>query len=391
MGEEVPDSAPSAAEVEEERDAKHGDVATVGEEAELLLKRELPSLEKARGHKRRIFFWLLVSLLAVIVAQSIVLRGKLVHAPFLHLEDAYVKKYVEEFNRAVEEMEEAWESSGPLVRRTFARFFTPSLSDDEENPDPLKTLRDHVVEMRRCKPPLLGNSYYVHLNLLTSICSGVADRLKQVDEMQRQHEESGVPVVIPGHDKQFTFPSLDELGGEVQSGMSAKQFLDILGVGASVSDEELERLPEVDKELAEKLVLLMTVESQRIKHNSDVLRGYIPFLGVFEGPLILASSDEVNYEIPYSGEIFETFTLGTVLERMYPEHPVMPRLLFEKEVRRVSRTWSAEVVLEAAKKQQKEYFDNWEEALGLRRKLMHEQMQKGMSRDNLLIYCIFLL
>ncbi|CDJ35086.1 LOW QUALITY PROTEIN: uncharacterized protein EMH_0023780 [Eimeria mitis] len=348
MGADLPDAAVSVAELEQE--APEAVAADAGDY--VLQENDAHLLRKSPAGYLKVIIPLLLVLGALLLAERKIgsRDGKVIHrsTPFLTLEDADIERYREELNEAAKEMEEAWKNSEPLVRETFTKYFIPSGPQGESlsSGDPVENLRAHVEEMRKSKVPgflSLGarKDYSLHLRLLKSLCVAVVDRLQQVEEMQQQNEEVGVPVAIDGRDMPYSFPSLDDLKGEVESGMRAKEFLELVGRQAC--------------------------------------------------PLALSSSAKANYVVPYTKTTFETFTLWKLFEKLYPEHFVTPRLEFEAKVRRIGRTWSSDVALEEAKKQQKEYFDSWEKGLELRRKLAQEQMEKGMRADDLLIYCLFLL
>ncbi|CDJ49928.1 hypothetical protein, conserved [Eimeria brunetti] len=398
MGDNMPAAAALVEELQQEGEPAGGSVADAENHDLVGRKDELPSPEKPRGRKLKVAIPFLALGLAMLLAAGSRPTVRQTQAQFLRLGDEDLQKYRDELAEAVEKMEETWQKYDLEVKGTFRRHFMPSASDDEaQRPEePIEKLRAHLAQTREFKEPSISKvdkriDYALHLRLLRFICLAVVDRLQEVGELQQDNKNFGVPVPIPGREKPYSLPTLEAVEGGAESQMRPEEFLQLLKIEASVSDEDLEKLPGVDKDLADKLVHLLAVEGKRVSHNISALSPLVGFLGAFNGPVTLCSSEEVNYFVPYTGKVFETFRFGKMFERMYPEFPITPYRTYERRVQRIARTWSAEVALEEATKLQEESFENWEASVRLKRKLMQEQMKKGTPADDLLMYCLFLL
>lgn len=394
----MPEAAVSPEEVKHEgEEAKEDPVVEEGD-GEVLQKDEVVLNEKPRRVNTKVIAPISVALLVMLVGLVLANQkpAQKVHwnAPFLPLEDPDLQRYEDDFNTAVNQMKEAWQVSRPEVREVFAKNFLPPSANIAD--DPLKALWDHVENMSLSEVPFPANllarkDHSLHLKLLTAICRSVVVRLEQVEEMLQQNEKFGVPVAIAGHDKPYSFPSIEDLEGDIKSGMKAKEFLDLAEVQPSMSDEEMNKLPMVDKELAEKLLHLFDVEHQRINANDKVRLEFGRFFSGFESNPIFLSSDKLDYAVPYSKEIFRSFTLGKLLDEMRTRDTSLSSADFDVEVRKAANNWSSKVALDAAKTRQQLYFAAWDERTFLKEKMLQKQLSKGVRDDDLLLYCLFLL
>ncbi|CDJ60552.1 hypothetical protein, conserved [Eimeria maxima] len=345
------------------------------------------------------FIALCAGLAALLLAAILPMGDVKLHSytPFLHLDDSNLQKYKGELVEASKKMEERWQQASPVVQTTFTKFFIPSPSENEQLPvDPLQTVRSHISRMLECKVPFSLNTtgrkdYALQMRLLTSLCIAVVDRLDEVEEMLQQNERVGVPVPIEGLDERYAFPSLEELEGTYNPKMPAVEFFTLMGVTPSLKPEELAELPEVDRCLGDTLVNLLKLERQRIDHNRSALEAFAGSLGSFEGPFHLSPAKKVDFVIPYTGTTFKTSILGDFFQLMYPDHFSTPRNEFHLKLHRIGRMWSSESVLEAAKKQQEDFFKAWSRSINLKRSVMQDLMGKNVHRDDLLMYCIFIL
>ncbi|CDJ29968.1 LOW QUALITY PROTEIN: uncharacterized protein EMH_0005210 [Eimeria mitis] len=159
-----------------------------------------------------------------------------VTAPHLPVDDASMEHYLDDFNKAADEMKNAWESSVQPVRRAFQLHFTPSLEEGQELPqDPLAAISEHVAKMRDCEVPSASpvearNDFAQHLQLLHSICRIVRLRLDELKWFVLVNERIKVPVPVPGYDTPYSYPALEVLEGKVEGGLTATSFLKSVGL-----------------------------------------------------------------------------------------------------------------------------------------------------------------
>ncbi|CDJ49925.1 hypothetical protein, conserved [Eimeria brunetti] len=311
-----------------------------------------------------------------------------VKPPQLALDNVSMEEYLDNFNKAAEKMEEAWEASGLPVRQAFQKHFTPSLEDSQQlTEDPLVSIRDHVAKMRDCKVPPESSveargDFAKHLQLLVSICRTVTFRLEELNWLVRVSEKQRLPIPVPGYDEPYNYPPLESLEKNSENGMLATQFLSYVGlVGGDPTQK-------VAGSLAHRLLSLLAIESKHKAYSSMSRFHFERFLQPFRED---GAHSVAKYKIPYTGKQFRIDALQQAAANIFRESDNTPAYANERKMHRIANNWTTEGALEAAKRQEKENVNCFEKRLNDRREQMRLLRKDGIVYDDPVSIALFLL
>ncbi|CDJ27885.1 uncharacterized protein EMH_0035770 [Eimeria mitis] len=311
----------------------------------------------------------------------------------LPLDDASMQKYINDFNEAAAEMEEAL-SSGAATRQGFQRHFTPSLEDGQSLPrDPLEIIRDHVAKMRECDVPSASSpqarrDFAQHLQLLRSICRTAALRLHDLELFNTTYKVLGAPnpLPIPGLDEDYSDTDAPIDFEEVSEyDWTASTFLKCFGLfGADAR--------RVNRTLAKKLRLSLDMEKTLNDANLRARYYFMEFLQPFEGDgAINPAHAPAEHQIPYTGKLFRTGAFAQAAAQICRESDANTSYAFIRKLNRIADNWTNEEVAAAAKQQAKGNADNAQDRLKTKRELMRRLLSQGIPEDDLVMIALFLL
>ncbi|CDJ31781.1 LOW QUALITY PROTEIN: uncharacterized protein EMH_0069640 [Eimeria mitis] len=310
----------------------------------------------------------------------------------LYLDDGSIQKYLDDFNKAAEEMKDAWQSSKPPVRRAFQIHFTPSLNDAQvPSEDPLATINDHVSRMRECKIPSDSSvearkDFAQHLHLLRSLCRAVTLRLEELKWLAHVSQEFGLPISFPGYDQPSRHPGLEDASDSFGFGMRAVDFLGSLELVGG------ERTQAVDGTVAKELIYHLLVDNKHNLYNLVARCYFEPFLQPFGGnDAFHTYRSTASYQIPYTGKSFQTGALAHAAARIFRESDSTTNYANVRKLHRIADNWTPKRVLKAMRQQEKENAYNFQRQLNNKREQMRVLLREGMPNDDLVINALFLL
>ncbi|CDJ49923.1 hypothetical protein, conserved [Eimeria brunetti] len=312
--------------------------------------------------------------------------------PQLALDNASMRKYLNDLDEAAEEMEDEWESASLKVRRAFQRHFTPSLWDDQKPiSEPLAIILEHVDKMQKCKVPPQSSEkarrdFALHLQFLRSICRIVTLRLEELNWFVHMNNKYGLPVPVPGHDMPYNYPALREPEPEEsEDGLVAADFMHSVGLFGGDTEQK------VGENLAEALVYMLDIWNRSYIYNMMARYYFEPFLQHFAEDAVHASGSTSAYQIPYTGRAFRAGTFSQAAAYIFRQSDSTPSYEEVRKLHRIAENWTPQGVLDAAKRQEKLNTSSFPKRLNTRREQMRRLLKQGIPRDDLLICALFLL
>ncbi|CDJ27884.1 uncharacterized protein EMH_0035760 [Eimeria mitis] len=311
----------------------------------------------------------------------------------LPLDDASMQKYMDDFNEAAEEMEEAF-SSGAAMRQPFQLHFTPSLEDGQSLPgDPLEIIRDHVAKMQKCKVPSASSpqarrDFAQHLQLLRSICRTAALRLHDLELYITVSQNLGVanPFLVPARDEDNSDsdPPID-FEEVPESDWAASDFLQSFGLYAGGTRR-------VNETLAGKLRGLLAIGKRYNDGNLRARYYFTTFLQPFAGDGAFNPAHvPADHQIPYNGKPFRTGALAKAAAHIFRESDATRDYAYIRKLNQIADNWTNADVVAAVKRQEKEDADNAQTRLKAKRELMGRLLRQGIAKDDLVMIALFLL
>ncbi|CDJ49924.1 hypothetical protein EBH_0072680 [Eimeria brunetti] len=295
----------------------------------------------------------------------------------LPLDDGSMHQYLYEFNRAADEMHDAWEASEIPVQQAFQEFFTPSLEDGQELfQGPLTPIFEHVEKMRECEVPPESDveargEFAQHLQLLRNVCRVATLRLKEMEFAVNVNKHMMEPA--PAHEK---FQNNEDVPATYFPRPS-----EVFGSGS---------MDNVDKKIADNLMLLMAAEDKHDAYNFVARNYFDGFLKpVGEDDAFDPARSAARYQVPYSGKPFLSGAFAEAAEHVFRDST--PIYWDPRQFHRDGAKWTNEEVLEATKRQQEGISKNFERRLSSKREQMRALLQEGVPQDDLLISALFLL
>ncbi|CDI73880.1 hypothetical protein, conserved [Eimeria praecox] len=308
------------------------------------------------------------------------------------LDDVTMHKYFDDFSRAADKMEHAWEISGLPVQQAFQQYFTPSLKDGQElSENPLAAISNHVAKMRRCEVPPdyaveARKDFALHLQLLRSICRAVTVRLEELNWYVYVNENTKVPVPVPGHNESYSYSFSANMEEKEEEGVPASALLRSRGLCGGGSPQE------VDETLARNFTTLLAIESKHASYNMAARYYFEDFLEMFgEDGTSHATPSTFKHQIPYTGKAFRTGALAEAAAHIFHEWDSTTNYASARKVHRIADNWTNDEVLRATQQQEKEHAHSFQTRLESRREQMRALLKDGIPHDDLVMSVLFLL
>ncbi|CDJ29890.1 uncharacterized protein EMH_0053410 [Eimeria mitis] len=310
----------------------------------------------------------------------------------LPLDDVSVEKYMEDLDKALWEMESAWENAEFSVQQAFQIHFTPSLEDGQELlEDPLATIKDHVDKIQECEISSVSSmearrGFAQHLQLLLSICRTVTLRLDELESYVSANKIFDVPVPVPDHGEPSSDPAPEEHQGMAERDWTASDFLVSFGLFGGDSERT------VDKHLCNKLASALEIEKKFNDSNSKARHYFIPSLEPFGGDGALNPAHApAEHQIPYTKRPFRTGALAQAAAHIFRESDATMYNAYIQKLSRIANNWTDKGVLLAAEQQEKENANKIQNRLKTKREQMRLLLKKGIPKDDLVMSALFLL
>ncbi|CDJ40861.1 hypothetical protein, conserved [Eimeria tenella] len=228
-----------------------------------------------------------------------------------------VEYYQESFLSAADQLEGLWERASPAAAKALA------------------------VPTEPRELPL----YKLNLLLMEGLCSGAAEVLKALGDMEQLHEATGVPVGLLGTGSEAELEALAAPGADQTSGHSLDQLLQDLGVRSRAFPRE--KVPRRLAQLVENLVNLNFMVRDCYFRTFAKFRPFLQVLGV--------DSEEEYPRVPpvpllFAKEEFDAalFVLST---RGGFGYDLRSEEVLEKLVSSLGNNWNSESAFEFAKEQ----------------------------------------